>query len=131
MNQRAAEPSRSEGDHRSPFDRFVESAYQHVSRAPFFAVVLVVVVVWFASVPLWSDLKAWQVAIHTVGTVVSLLLIVLLENAGRRSEEAAQEKLNVLADGLAALMASVGRDDPDLQDAHRRLTEAVRPEERH
>ena len=63
--------------------------------------------------------------------MLSLLLLVLLENAGRRSEEAAQEKLNVLADGLAALMASVGRDDSELQDAHRRLTEAVGLEERH
>ena len=57
------------------------------------------------SYPLWSSTTKWELALHTGSSVLSLLLLVLLENAGRRSEEAAQEKLNVLADGLAALMA--------------------------
>jgi low affinity Fe/Cu permease len=77
------------------------------------------------------DLKQWQVAIHTVSSVLSLLLLVLLENAGRRSEEAAQEKLNVLAEALAELMESQSRTDPELQDATRKLREAVGLEERH
>jgi low affinity Fe/Cu permease len=131
MTDRAAESSRPSGDHRSPFDRFVEAAYQHVSRAPFFALVVVLVLVWFASVPLWSDLKAWQVALHTAGTIVSLLLLVLLENAGRRTEEAAQEKLNVIAEALADLMESRALDDPRLTASVERLREAVGLEERH
>ena len=48
------------------------------------------------------DTKAWQVAIHTVASVLTLLLVALLENAGRRSAESAQEKLNVIAEALAA-----------------------------
>jgi hypothetical protein len=39
--------------------------------------------------------KAWQVAYSPVASVPTLLLVALLENAGRRSAEAAQEKLNV------------------------------------
>ncbi|NRQ50684.1 low affinity iron permease family protein [Aeromicrobium stalagmiti] len=118
-------------DDRSAFDRFVEGAYQHVSRAPFFAVIIVLIVAWLLSAPLWVDLKAWQVAIHTVGTVISLILLVLLENAGRRSEEAAQEKLNVLAEALADLMASRAQDDPALEESVARLREAVGLEDRH
>jgi low affinity Fe/Cu permease len=48
------------------------------------------VVAWLASIPFWVDLKAWQVAIHTVASVLTLLLLVLLENASRRAEEAAR-----------------------------------------
>jgi len=131
MDTRDAADDRKKPDGRAPFEKFVEAVNQRVSRAPFFVVILAALVLWAVSYPLWSSTTKWELALHTVSSVLSLLLLVLLENAGRRSEEAAQEKLNVLADGLAALMASVGRDDPELQDAHRRLTEAVGLEERH
>ena len=96
-----------------------------------FFVCVGIVVVWFASVPLWVDLKEWQVAIHTVASVLTLLLLVLLENANRRDAEASQEKLNVLAEALAALMESHSGDDQQLRDATRKLREAINLEERH
>lgn len=119
------------GDDRSRFDVFVENVHLRVSQAPFFGACLVLVGIWLLSLPLWADLKAWQVAIHTVTSVVTLLLIALLENSGRRAEEAAQEKLNVIAEGLAALMRSRAIDDPDLAEAEECLREAVGLEERH
>ena len=79
------------------------------------------------SLPLWADLAAWQYALHTVTSILTLLLIALLENAGRRAEEAAQEKLNVIAEALAALMESRAIEDPDLEEAHERLSDAGRP----
>ena len=118
-------------DDRSPFDRFVEAAHSAVSRAPFFFLCLAIVLAWALSLPLWVDVKAWQVAIHTVSSVLSLLLLVLLENSGRRAEEAAQEKLNVIAEALADLMASRARDDEGLTRSVERLRDAVGLEERH
>ncbi|MET0821261.1 MAG: low affinity iron permease family protein [Aeromicrobium sp.] len=129
MTQHAPEPTAE--DDRSGFDRFVEASYQRVSRAPFFGVCAGIVVVWFVSVPLWPDLKSWQVAIHTVASVISLLLLVLLENASRRSEEASQEKLNVIAEALSDLMLSRAQDDPDLGDAADKLRKAIGLEDRH
>ena len=128
---RPAADARGSGDDRSSFDRFVEAAYLQVSRAPFFFVCVVAVVLWLVSVPLWVDLKAWQVAIHTVTSVVTLLLLTLLENAARRSEEAAQEKLNVIAEALGALMDSRAAEDPQLEKAAKKLRDAVSLEERH
>ena len=116
---------------RSPFERFVEAAYQRVSRPPFFIACVAIVVAWLVSLPLWTDTKAWQVAIHTVASVLTLLLVALLENAGRRSAESAQEKLNVIAEALAALMASRALEDDTLEEAVTRLREAVGLEERH
>ena len=131
MARTDAAKSRRQSDGRNLFERFVEAAYQRVSDAPFFFVCLTIVLLWLASVPLWPDLKSWLVAIHTVASVLSLLLLVLLENASRRSGEAAQEKMNVLAEALAALMTSHARSDPELDDAVRKLREAVGLEERH
>jgi low affinity Fe/Cu permease len=126
-----AAESRRQTEGRSPFERFVEGAYQGVSTAPFFLVCVLIVLAWLVSVPLWADLKAWQVAIHTVASVISLLLLVLLENASRRSSEAAQEKMNVIAEALADLMDSSAAQDPTLADSAARLREAVGLEARH
>ena len=131
MERSDAAATREHDDERSVFERFVEAIYHVVSRAPFFGVVLAIILVWLVSVSFWADLKAWQTAIHTVGTVLSLLLLVLLENSSRRGEEAAQEKLNVLAEALSDLMASQARKDPELEPAIERLRDAVGLEERH
>ncbi|MGI8899502.1 MAG: low affinity iron permease family protein [Nocardioides sp.] len=131
MDRTDAAEDRKKPDGLSPLEHFVEWAYTRVSEAPFFFVCVGIVVAWLVSVPLWTDLKSWQVAIHTVGSVLTLLLLVLLENASRRAEEASQEKLNVIAEALADLMESRGRDDPALAESAERLREAVGLEERH
>jgi low affinity Fe/Cu permease len=118
-------------DGRSHFERFVEAAHRFVTRPAFFFGCITVILVWLVSVPLWADLKAWQTAIHTLTSVVSLLLLALLENASRRAEQASQEKLNVIAEALAALMASRATEDPDLKDAVTSLRDAVGLEQRH
>ena len=131
MDRHEVAASREGTDTRSMFDVFVEAAYQRVSRAPFFFLCAGIVVLWAASVPWWSSLKEWQVAIHTVASVQSLFLLALLENAGRRAEEASQEKLNVIAEALADLMESRARDDERLGESVQRLRDAVGLEDRH
>jgi len=131
VDTKDAADDRKKDDGRGPFEKFVEAANQVVSRAPFFLVIVAIVVGWAVSYPFWGSSKDWQYAIHTISSVISLLLLVLLENAGRRAEETAQEKLNVIAEGLAAMMESAGRNDKELQEAHRRLIEAVGLEQRH
>ena len=131
MERSDAEQTRERDDPRTWFERFVEAIHRRVSEAPFFFVCVGVVLVWLASAPLFSSAKSWQVVIHTFTSVLSLLLLVLLENAGRRDAEAAQEKLNVLAEAMAALMESRAADDPELREAATELRDAVGLEERH
>ncbi|CAG7589236.1 low affinity iron permease family protein [Rhodococcus opacus] len=118
-------------DQRSAFDRFVEQIELRVSQAPFFGICAGAVALWVVSIPLWKDLHEWQIAIHTAGAVFTLLLVVLLENASRRATEALQEKLNVIAEALAALLDSSARDNPELRKAEEKLREAVGLEDRH
>jgi low affinity Fe/Cu permease len=131
MDRQDAAEDRKQEDGRTGFEKFVEAVHSRVSQAPFFLVCLAIVIVWGASWPLFPDLKQWQVAIHTISSVLSLLLLVLLENSGRRAEEASQEKLNVIAEGLAELMESQSRDDTELTEATEKLREAIGLEERH
>lgn len=126
-----AADSRDQDDGRNGFEKFVEAANQWVSGAPFFAVIIVAIALWAGSFPLWKSTTKWELALHTGSAILSLLLLVLLENAGRRREEAAQEKLNVLAEALSALMDHHADDSEDLQESVRRLRNAVGLEERH
>lgn len=131
MERSGAANSREQDDNRTVFERFVEVTHHRVSQAPFFFLCVAVVIAWLVSLPLWVDLKAWQVAIHTVASVFTLLLVVLMENANRRSDEASAEKLNVLAEALAALMRAGSHADEELAQAERKLRDAVGLEERH
>jgi low affinity Fe/Cu permease len=118
------------GEETSRFDRFVEAAHAKVSRAPFFGMCVVVIAGWLVSYPLFADAKSWQGVIHTITSVTTLLLVALLENAGRRDAKAAQEKLSTLAGALADLMDSRAADDPELKERAAELRQAVGVEQR-
>ena len=131
MERNDAAEDRGQENGPNPFERFVDAANQRVSRAPFFGVILVALALWAVSKPFWASTTKWELALHTGSAILSLLLLVLLENAGRRSEEASQEKLNVLAEALADLMDHHARDSEELRESVEKLREAVGLEERH
>ena len=126
-----AADDRAQENRRNPFEEFVEAVNRRVSRAPFFGIIVLAIVLWAASYPLWKTTTKWELALHTGTSILSLLLLVLLENAGRRSEETVQEKLNMLAEALSDLMNHHADDAPELQESVRKLRDAVGLEERH
>jgi low affinity Fe/Cu permease len=96
----------------SLFDRFAETASEFVSHAAFFLGCVALVVIWVPSYFVLGNLNTWQLVINTATTIVTFLLVALLQNSQRRSDVAVHEKLDALADGLADLMehASSGKD---------------------
>ena len=90
------------------FDRFAGWTSQTVSRAPFFAFCVLLIVVW---APTFTFLKfdTWQLIINTITTIITFLLVALLQNSQTRSDQATQHKLNAIADALANLMTHVGQ----------------------
>ena len=91
------------------FDRFASRASLVASRAPFFAFCVALIVVWAPSVSLLK-LDTWQLIINTATTIITFLMVALLQNSQSRNDQATQQKLNAVADGLATLMAhSAGR----------------------
>jgi hypothetical protein len=114
----------------SLFDRFATAASTFVSRAWFFTLCVLLVVVWVPSYFLIRDLNTWQLIINTITTIVTFLLVALLQNTQTRSDEAVQQKLNAIADGLADLMAAIGEDKPNLHRDLSELREAVGLEDR-
>jgi low affinity Fe/Cu permease len=105
-------------DHLSVFDRFAGHASRFASQAPFFAFCLLLVIVWAPSYFLLSDVDTWQLIINTVTTIVTFLLVALLQNSQYRTDEATQQKLNAIAQGLACFMEhdAGGSDDETRKD---------------
>ena len=89
------------------FDRFADHAAQFVSRAGFFVFCVLLVVLWGPSLPLFGTVDTWQLVINTVTTCITFLLVALLQNTQWRGDEATNEKLDAIADGLADTMESL------------------------
>ena len=107
-------------------DRFAEAATRFASRGVFFTACVLLVLVWVPSYLVIRNVDTWQLIINTATTIVTFLLVALLQNAARRSDRAVHQKLDALADGMADLMDyQVNGDTTDLQRDIAELKQAV------
>ena len=114
------------------FDRFAGRASLIASRAVFFACCVLLVLVWAPTIFVLRDIDTWQLIINTATTIVTFLMVALLQNSQTRSDQAIQHKLNAIADGLADIMAHLadGDEEKDLHKDMDELRTAVGLEER-
>jgi low affinity Fe/Cu permease len=123
------------------FDRFAGRAAGLASRAPFFAFCLLLVVIWIiqgavvviatASFSKFLD-ATYQLEINTTTTIITFLMVALLQNSQTRENQATQHKLNAIADGVADLMEHLSEryEDEGLKRDVEELREAVGLESR-
>src|SRR3954468_3382224 len=111
------------------FDRFAGHAADIASRAPFFAACVVLILVWAPSVT-FLKFDTWQLLINTATTIVTFLMVALLQNSQSRNDQATQHKLNAIAEALADLMGHVSGDQDGLREDLKELRAAVGLEER-
>jgi low affinity Fe/Cu permease len=93
------------------FDRFASAAAKSAGSATFFAACVALVVLWAPSYPLFQDAETHQLVINTATTIVTFLLVALLQNTEGRADQATQHKLNAIAYALADLMHEHELDD--------------------
>jgi low affinity Fe/Cu permease len=115
------------------FDRFAEGASKFASRPWFFAMCLALILIWAPSVFVLRDVDTWQLIINTATTIITFLMVALLQNSQRRADEATQHKLNAIADALADFMHAMSkghRDEDNLQRDLKELKQSVGLEHR-
>lgn len=116
-------------------DRFAGQTADVASRAPFFAFCLLLVIVWLiqgivvilakGSFSAFLD-GQYQLEINTTTTIITFLMVALLQNSQTRSDQALQHKLNAIAEGMADLMEHIAaRDDDNLRGDIGQLRQAV------
>lgn len=109
------------------FDRFAGHAAHIASRALFFAFCALLIIIWAPSYFLIGNLDTWQLIINTATTIITFLMVALLQNSQTRSDQAVQHKLNALAKGMSDLMSHMAERDgnDDLADDVEELRDAI------
>jgi low affinity Fe/Cu permease len=95
-------------EHVGWFDTFATGASKFVSRAWFFAFCVLLVVVWAPSIVLIHSISTWQLIINTMTTIITFLLVALLQNTQERADRATQDKLNAISEALSKIAAAQG-----------------------
>lgn len=112
------------------FDRFATRASGIVSRAGFFAFCVLAVLLWAPSILVIRTVDTWQLIINSFTTIVTFLLVALLQNTQTRADGATQHKLNAIADALRDLMNELEDEHPELARHSSELEDAVGLERR-
>jgi low affinity Fe/Cu permease len=86
------------------FDRFADAMSNAAARAPFFLVCVSFALAWAVTGPFVHFTHGWVDSLEVVATLVTFLLVALLENESWRGNKATQRKLNAIASALAELM---------------------------
>jgi hypothetical protein len=119
MTHRVAQLPTEVSQRVGPFDRFAGVAAAVVSRAWFFTFCVLLIVVWAPSIVFFRTVDTWQLIINTATTIITFLLVALLQNSQTRSDRAIQHKLNALAQALGDLMDHLDQTGPDGRDLQR------------
>jgi low affinity Fe/Cu permease len=119
----------------------VRSSHRSASRAPFFAFCLLLVIAWLVQGVILMVSKGrlhaflgaqYQLEINTTTTIITFLMVALLQNSQTRTDQATQHKLNAIADGLADVMEHLAAQSPDssLENDMKELRAAIGLESR-
>ena len=110
------------------FNRLAKAAARFTGRPHAFILASIVVLAWLVSGPWFGFSDTWQLAINTGTTVVTFLMVFLIQNTQSRDTEAMQIKLdeliNVTEAASNALMDLEELDDRTL-DRYRAYYEAL------
>ncbi len=81
---------------KSWFTRFANWTARIAGRPSAFVLALTVIVAWVTTGPLFGFSDSWQLVINTGTTIVTFLMVFLIQNAQNRDAEATQVKLDEL-----------------------------------
>jgi low affinity Fe/Cu permease len=105
------------------FERMAQVAARWSASSRGFTTALLVVVVWAATGPIWHYSNTWQLVINTGTTIVTFLMVFLIQRSQSKDALAIQLKLDELVAALSGasnrLVAAEDMSEADLEDLHR------------
>lgn len=81
---------------RSLFDRFAKTTSRFTGHAIAFAVAAAIIVAWIVCGPIFGFSDTWQLVINTATTIVTFLMVFLIQNTQNTDSAAIQLKLDEL-----------------------------------
>ena len=77
-----------------PFTRFAKHTSRLAGRPGTFAIMVLMVLAWAITGPYFHYSENWQLAINTSTTIITFLMVFLIQGAQNRDAEAVQVKLD-------------------------------------
>jgi low affinity Fe/Cu permease len=100
------------------FTRFAKIIARRAGHPTTFCVAVLIIVLWAATGPLFGYSDTWQLIINTGTTIITFLMVFLIQNTQNRDSEAIQVKLDELIRSIEgahlALLDLEELDDKDL-----------------
>ena len=115
------------------FSTFASRTARVTGSAPAFAACLLVILVWAATGPAFGYSETWQLIINTGTTIVTFLMVFLIQNTQNRDSLALQTKLDELILTSEAENEFIGIErltDRELEKLHARCALAAVVHER-
>ena len=78
------------------YTRFAKAASHFCGRPRVFALAVAVIAVWIVTGPVFGFSDTWQLVINTGTTIITFLMVFLIQNTQNRDTEAIQVKLDEL-----------------------------------
>lgn len=78
------------------FDRFSNVVARNAGRPASFAVALLLIVAWALGGPAFGFSETWQLVVNTGTTIITFLMVFVLQHSQNRDGEAVQAKLDEL-----------------------------------
>jgi len=112
------------------YSRFAKVSAHFCGRPRVFVVAVLVILVWLVTGPLFGFSDTWQLVINTGTTIVTFLMVFLIQNTQNRDTEAIQIKLDDLIRSIQgahnALLDLEELEDETLEDFRRRYQSLAR-----
>jgi len=109
---------------RSLFTRLSRAVSHWAGKPQTFFAALAVIVVWAVSGPFFGFNDTWQLVINTSTTIVTFLMVFIIQNSQSRDTAAMQIKL----DELILKLEGERSELPDLEELDEEKIEAIRKE---
>jgi len=100
MNDKAR--ARSENPHQDHFGKFANSCSSYLGSRWAFAAAVGVIIIWAITGPIYHYSDTWQLVINTGTTIVTFLMVFLIQNTQNRDARAINLKLNELIESIKA-----------------------------
>lgn len=97
------------------FDRIAAAVSKQVAHAWFFCLCVLLVIVWAPTKLLGLSTDTWQLVINTITTIVTFLLVALLQNDQQQFANAINHKLDTQSRVLAQLARQFVNSPTDIQ----------------
>ena len=78
------------------YSRFAKSAAQFCGRPRVFAFAVAIIAIWLVTGPLFNYSDTWQLVINTSTTIITFLMVFLIQNTQNRDTKALHLKLDEL-----------------------------------